>query len=117
MKRRTFVKQTGILAAGLTLNKPSVLTVPATPKNKLPRWRGFNLLDFFSPDPAASRPATTEEKLKWMYDWGFDFVRIPIAYPYYLNIDRSKNITPEETYKLDERAIEKIDKFISLAHQ
>jgi aryl-phospho-beta-D-glucosidase BglC (GH1 family) len=52
-----------------------------------------------------------------MRDWGFDFVRIPIAYPYYLDIDRTRNITPEETYKLNERSIEKIDKLVALAHQ
>ena len=89
MKRRSFVKHSGIIAAAFTLN-PSLLALCAPLKNKLPRWRGFNLLDFFSPNPANSRPATTEEKLKWMHDWGFDFVRIPIAYPYYLNIDRTK---------------------------
>ena len=34
-----------------------------------------------------------------MRDWGFDFVRIPIAYPCYLNIDRTKNILPEDIIK------------------
>src|SRR5215211_4331689 len=115
MKRRSFIKQSGILASGFLLTTSSVYASPS--KNRLPRWRGFNLLDFFSPNPSTSRPATTEERLKWMYDWGFDFVRIPIAYPYYLNIDRSKNITAEDVYKIDERAIEKIDKLVALAHK
>ncbi len=42
------------------------LKVPVT--NRLPKWKGFNLLDFFSPDPAKSRKSTTEEQLKWMSD-------------------------------------------------
>lgn len=91
------------------------MTVP--PNNKLPKWKGFNLLDFFSPDPKNSRPGTTEEHLQWMRDWGFDFVRLPIAYPYYLDIDRSRNITAEDTYKLDQQALERIDRLIALAHR
>ncbi len=67
-------------------------------KNMLPRWKGFNLLDYFSPslpdNPEANR--TTEDDLKWMADWGFDFVRLPMAYPRYLSFDRSKDITIEE---------------------
>jgi aryl-phospho-beta-D-glucosidase BglC (GH1 family) len=118
MERRSFIKHTSIITAGLGLTGPSLLlSLPAYTKNKLPRWRGFNLLDFFSPNPAHSRPFTTEEKLKWMHDWGFDFVRIPIAYPYYLNIDRTKNITPEDVYKIDEEAVERVDKLVMLAHK
>ena len=118
MKRRAFIKRTGIVAAGLGFTGPSALaSTPVLSKNKLPRWRGFNLLDFFSPDPANTRPATTEEKLKWMQDWGFDFVRIPIAYPYYLNIDRTKKITAADVYRIDESAIDRIDKLVSLAHK
>src|SRR5205814_7800397 len=59
----------------------------------------------------------TKDNLMWMRDYRFDFVIIPNAYHYYLDIDQSRNITPKKTYKLDERAIEKIDRLISLAHQ
>ena len=46
-------------------------------KNTFPRWKGFNLLDYFSPVPGAIEAAnsTTEDDFKWMADWGFDFVR------------------------------------------
>src|SRR5688572_22368469 len=118
MERRSFIKNVGITAAAISIAGPEALTSLNTPpKNKLPKWKGFNLLDFFSPNPSNSRPQTTEDHLRWMRDWGFDFVRIPIAYPYYLDIDRSKNITPEDTYKFDERALEKIDKLIAKGHQ
>lgn len=86
-------------------------------KNKLPRWKGFNLLDFFSPDPAHSRKATSEEQFKWMHDWGFDFVRVPMAYPAYLRFDRSRNITPDEVYQIDERAVDRIENLVSMAHK
>ena len=95
--RRSFIRNTAFAAAGLGLTPESFVALNAAPNNKLPKWKGFNLLDFFSPNPSASRRGTTEDQLKWMRDWGFDFVRIPMAYPWYLDIDRTKNITPEET--------------------
>ncbi len=87
------------------------------PKNKLPKWKGFNLLDFFSPDPANARRTTTEDHLKWMHDWGFNFVRLPMAYPYYLDIDRSKKITTEKIYNIDQKAVDRIDALVALAHK
>lgn len=113
MKRRTFIRSTAFSAVAFTVTGTAV----AAPKNKLPKWKGFNLLDFFSPDPTKSRTGTTEEHLKWMRDWGFDFVRIPMAYPYYLDIDRSKNINPEDVYKINTEGVDKIDRVVSLAHK
>jgi endoglucanase len=118
MQRRTFIKNTGVAAAAFGMSGHQALaSLNSSGKNKLPKWKGFNLLDFFSPDPTRSRESTPEEYFKWMRDWGFDFVRIPMAYPWYLNIDRTRNITPEETYKIDEKQVEKIDKLVALAHQ
>ena len=49
-------------------------------RNRLPRWRGFNLLDYFTPNPPRNPGSlTTDEDLRWMADWGFDFVRLPMA--------------------------------------
>ncbi|RAK00103.1 aryl-phospho-beta-D-glucosidase BglC (GH1 family) [Larkinella arboricola] len=119
MQRRTFLQHTGLLAAAVHTSGPAVLASTPAPaaKNKLPKWKGFNLLDFFSPNPAQSRPATQEDYFKWMRDWGFDFVRIPIAYPSYLKFDRSRNITPEEVYQIDEQAVERIDRLVAMAHK
>jgi len=118
MKRRTFVKNSGLIAAGISVSGPSAVTsLSLKPANKLPKWKGFNLLDFFSPNPTHAKLATTEEHLKWMQDWGFDFVRLPIAYPYYLNFDRSRNITPAEVYNIDEKAVDRIDSIVTMAHK
>ena len=118
MQRRSFIRNSGLAAAAFGLvGADALAAAPYPPKNKLPKWKGFNLVDFFSPDPATSRPPTTEDHFRWMRDWGFDFVRMPIAYPYYLDIDRSRNITAEDVYKLDEKALEKIDRLIALAHK
>jgi endoglucanase len=116
MNRRSFIRNTSAATAALTLSGPELLASSA-PKNKLPKWKGFNLLDFFSPDPKQSRKSTTEDELRWMAGWGFDFVRIPIAYPYYLDIDRSRNITPDEVYKISNEAVDRIDKLVTLAHK
>lgn len=115
MERRAFIKSSGLLAAGSMLAGSSVLAAPK--RNKLPRWRGFNLTDFNTANPQPNRRYTTEEQLKWMSDWGFDFVRLPISYPYYLKFDRGKKIAPAEVYNIDEAAVEKIDKLVQLAHK
>lgn len=120
MERRTFIQQTGLFTAAIGTVGPQL--VPQLPsegarKNKLPRWKGFNLLDFFSPNPSNSRRATQEDHLKWMQDWGFDFVRLPMAYPYYLKFDRSRPITPDEVYQIDQQAVDRIDQLVDLAHK
>lgn len=115
MKRRDFIAATTLAAASLTLPGPKVIA--AVKKNPLPQWKGFNLLDFFSPNPGQSRRQTTEDNFRWMQDWGFDFVRIPMAYPNYLDIDRSRNITPEDVYKLSDQNIERIENLVTLAHK
>ncbi len=102
--RRIFIRNTAVTAAAVTLSGKtalgSILHAPA--KNLLPRWKGFNLLDYFYPSPGRNQEAsrTTEDDLRWMTDWGFDFVRLPIAYPRYLDFDRSKQITKDDFYKI-----------------
>ncbi len=113
MKRRSFIASTaGSIAAGLV--GKAAFAFEAT-SNKLPKWRGFNLLDFFSPDPPNLRAPTKPEYLQWMRDWGFDFVRIPIAYPVYLDIDRTKDIVARDVYRIDEKMIDRIDSLVQKA--
>lgn len=118
--RRDFLKKTGLLTGMLGMGGSASLAFPEKKTytgNALPKWKGFNLLDFFSPDPDTSRNGSTEEDFKWMSDWGFDFVRIPMAYPSYLDFDRSRNITPDEVYRIDEAAVEQVDQLVQTAHQ
>ncbi len=124
MNRRKFIKSTSLVASATICKfdlQACVLAVPMNRDgegaNKLPRWKGFNLTDFNTPNPSTNRRSTTEDHLKWMSDWGFDFVRLPIAYPYYLNFDRTKKITAEEVYQVDESGVDKIDKLVRLAHK
>lgn len=115
-----FVRSTALTAAGLTLAGKNTFSAGSkSGKNKLPKWKGFNLLDIFSPNPPRSPNSskTTEEDIKWMADWGFDFVRIPMAYPRYVVFDRTRDITKDEVYKLDEKVLEEIDNIIFTAHK
>ena len=117
--RRDFLKKTAVVGSAIGLTGTSAFSIHGKhhgTTNALPKWKGFNLHDFFSPDPRRARRATTETDLKWMRDWGFDFVRIPMAYPSYLDFDRSRNIRPDEVYHLDERALEKVDNLVYMAH-
>lgn len=116
--RREFIKKAAVLGGGIAAAGSSSLAWPGhKPGNPLPQWKGFNILDFFSPNPANSFQVTTEEDLKWMSDWGFDFVRIPMAYPSYLDIDREKDIEPDDVYRLSEVALERVDRIVYLAHK
>jgi aryl-phospho-beta-D-glucosidase BglC (GH1 family) len=119
MQRRNFIKTTALAtaavgAAGVPAFPQSLLPV----KNSLPRWKGFNLLDYFSPNlNGGGRPKTTEEYFKWMADWGFDFVRLPMAYPRFLNFDQSRNITPEDVLDINEREVDDVEVLVDTANK
>ena len=116
--RRNFIKKSATIAGGIGfVSTHSFGTSPAIVQNALPKWKGFNLLDFFSPSPANSRPQTREEYFKWMSDWGFDFVRIPMAYPSYLKIDHEKHITIRQVRKIDRKQTDNVEQLVYLAHK
>lgn len=115
--RRNFIKKTSLVTGGIIVAGNSAFSAPAPPQNKLPQWKGFNLLDFFNPDPAKARPQTEEEFFKWMSDWGFNFVRLPMAYPSYVKFDRSQNIPIKRVRKMDRKAVRRVENLVHLAHK
>lgn len=127
--RRSFIRTAGLGTAlvGISGGMSALGITTDTPvKNKLPRWRGFNLLDFYTSRPLTfpsqnNGRSSTEDDFKWMSDWGFDFVRIPVQYPCYVNFDRgtdrSKHITPEEVISFNDQAVEEIEKLVYLANK
>ena len=123
--RRDFLKMIGATCA-LGSIKPELLFSESMRKTKTianpPLWRGFNVLDFFSPtkrNKSFSPSFSTEDDFKWMEEWGFNFVRVPMAYPSYIQFDNqgnpNKHITQEEVVRFDEAAIERVDKLLELA--
>ncbi len=119
MERRKFIKKSGMVVAGVGIIGTTTFAGNNTTNvNKLPRWRGFNLLDYFSPTiPLSNSSGTTEEDFKWMADWGFDFVRLPMAYPRFLKLDSSENITPDDVYKIDSKQVDRVEELVFLAHK
>ena len=120
MNRRSFLKTAGASAAIAGLAGINSCD-EGKPVNTLPRWRGFNLLDFYTSRKwRPGRNQSTENDFKWMSDWGFDFVRIPLQYPCYINYDRNeagREIAPEETVGFNEEVIEEIEKLVFLANR
>lgn len=130
LTRRSFLRNVGLAAAAgvvASCNKvlPSVtqLTNKATDTatlnlGKLPKWKGFNIMDFFQPDPYYVGTPTPEEFFKWIADWGFDFIRMPVAYPFYLNITPDQTtINAGDVYNINEAQADKIQQTIYLAQK
>jgi endoglucanase len=120
INRRLFIRNTTLAATALTLGAKSAFAMNVSPaKNILPRWKGFNLLDYFSPSipENGNKGRSTEDDFKWMSDWGFDFVRIPMAYPSYLSFDRSKDIVIDDVYKINNKVVDQIDKLVFMAQK
>jgi len=117
LDRRKFLRTSSSALTGAILGHRGMFGHQGQVKNKLPRWKGFNLLDFFNPDPAKARPQTEEKYLKWMAEWGFDFVRLPMAYPYYVKFNRNKPISVRRVRKIDKKAVERIERLIDNAHK
>ena len=77
--RRDFLKgMTAAAAAALFDPKPAGAAALAPSPGKLPRWRGFNLLEKFI--TSRENSPFRESDFAWMAEWGFDFVRLPMSY-------------------------------------
>ena len=69
----------------------------------LPRWRGFNLLEMFT---TRSDGNWQEDDFRWIADWGFDFVRLPMCYLLWVEDD--------DPFRISEHGLEKIDRAVEL---
>jgi aryl-phospho-beta-D-glucosidase BglC (GH1 family) len=52
-----------------------------------------------------------------MSDWGFNFVRIPMAYSRWISFDRSIPITPDDMYKIDESVVDAVCELAAMGHK
>jgi endoglucanase len=102
VERRQFLRRAAGLA-GLAI--AGAHPVEARPERrskvdptKLPRWRGFNLLEKFT---LAGNKPYVETDFDWMKEWGFDFVRLPMDYRCWTD--------PADPYKLIESSLKEID--------
>lgn len=103
MERRKFL-QLGIGLTAASLFTPVLLAKSNSLiiKNKLPLWRGFNLLEKFN---GADNQPYREEDFKMMAKWGFNFARLPMSYHCW-----SK---PDDWLQMDENVLKEIDQAVA----
>jgi len=84
--------------------------------NPLPRWRGFNLLEKFTADDRSGsvrfgcrNPPFRDEDFRWIADWGFDFVRLPMSYRCWS--------APERWFEMDEAVVADVDDAVGLGQR
>jgi endoglucanase len=75
---------------------------------KLPRWRGFNLLEKFY---QGRNEPFVESDFEWIAEWGFDFVRLPLSYWNYAEPD------PGKWLDLREEVLKEIDEAVEFGRQ
>jgi endoglucanase len=75
---------------------------------KLPRWRGFNLLEKFTDRMNAP---FVESDFEWLAEWGFDFVRLPLSYWCWAKPD------PAQWLQMDESVLAEIDQCVEFGRQ
>src|ERR1043166_3872149 len=81
LTRRQFLETTvSGLALGATAAPKAWGATPSGPTSaRLPRWRGFNLLEKFIWQKEGN-PPYPESDFALMAEWGFDFARLPMSY-------------------------------------
>lgn len=122
--RRDFLKATGVSAAALGTGLPRLFArQPAAerPQNAIPRWRGFNLLNFFQAFSRGDRSdgLVPEDDFRFIRDWGFDFVRLPMDYWLWIDSDwpRTRKLNVDDVYQIKESVLEKVDRTIELGEK
>jgi endoglucanase len=108
MQRRDFLRVAAAGAAaigtGWSLAGEPDSAVPLA--KKVPRWRGFNLLEKFN---AGRNVIFLESDFEWIHQWGFDFVRLPMDYRCWTDA--------ADPYKLNEKVLREIDQAVELGHK
>lgn len=110
MNRRIFLKTTSLATAAVAVT-PTLSALAELPKPtaaRLPRWRGFNLLQKFYARPEGN-PSYAEKDFALLAEWGFDFVRLPMSYHCWAS--------PAEPLKLREPELQHIDQAIKFGQQ
>lgn len=117
MDRRTVLKSLATAALAAALPSSLGLASPAILSRSInPRWYGFNLLEYFSIDPDwmkyfpyKDNSHFQEDDLRWMSDWGFNWVRLPMDYRFWTD--------PNDRMKIDDKRVELIDRAIRLGQK
>jgi len=110
LNRREFL--TTSATAALALAVPGVQAaekpLPMPTAAKLPRWRGFNLLEKFTQRRDGNGPFQ-EADFEMLAGWGFNFVRLPMSYLCWTD--------PADWLKLREDELKHIDQAVEYGRQ
>lgn len=108
--RRSFIQTTSAVLAGAAVSTAWLPSHAALHKNitaaKLPRWRGFNLLEKFT---NYNHKRFMESDFEWMSEWGFDFARLPLSYHCWAD--------PKEWFRLNEETLKHIDEAVEFGRK
>jgi len=119
--RRAFLKTAGVSFTALAAGSQLPGAEPKPAQTAIPRWRGFNLLSFFQAFSPAERSdgMVREDDLRWMRDWGFDFVRLPMDYWTWVDSDwkKTRKLRPDDVFKIKESTLEKVDRTVDLCRK
>ncbi len=96
------------IAVLIIASAASAAALPEPAPEKLPRWRGFNLLEKFIKGSSASGPYR-EEDFRLIAEWGFNFVRLPMDYRFW--------IKDGQWTQIDESAFADIDQAIAFGRK
>ena len=114
MRRREFLKKATALTVWAVAGFPSVpkgdamakKTLPEPSPAKLPRWRGFNLLEKFN---VSRNERFKEEDFALISELGFNFVRLPMDYRCWID--------PSDPTSFREEVLREIDEAIDLGEK
>lgn len=97
--RRTFLRTALASTAATVAGRARAFESTDIGPGKLPRWRGFNLLEKFQ---AETKQPFVETDFAWTREWGFDFVRLPMDYRCWSRQDDWLKIDGAELKQIDE---------------
>jgi len=116
MKRRDLLKSAAAIGSAALVGSSFGRASAAAPAakagggndlwKKLPRWRGFNLLEKFN---AGSNKPFAESDFEWIHEWGFDWVRLPMDYRCWTAKD--------DPAKYDEKVLKEIDQAVEFGRK
>ena len=92
-------------ALGLSTSRPVASEVATATSQKLPRWRGFNLLEKFN----GANEKFREDDFAGIAELGFDFVRLPMDYRAWTD--------PSDWTVLKEEVLKEVDDAVALGEK
>jgi endoglucanase len=110
LNRRGFL-QAACMAGVASIIAPAIpAELPTGSASRLPRWRGFNLLEKFIARRDGN-PPFREKDFEFLQAWGFDFVRLPMSYHCWSEPE------PARWLKMDEAPLKQVDQALAFGQK